>query len=84
MAARAFKNQLTNTTRAAEMLKANIGVSHEGLASPAISENVRCGCSKTESNLEKSNRRAGTEGVDSVIFFYLYEEIMEKILSCFP
>jgi hypothetical protein len=41
MAARAFKYPLTNTTSAAEMLNASMGVSHEGLVSSAISANVR-------------------------------------------
>ena len=65
------------------MLKASIGVSHEGLVSPAISVNVRCGWNKTENILAKSNRRAGTEGFDSVICSYPCEEMMEKFYHAF-
>ena len=82
MAARAFKYPLTNTTNEAEMLKASMGVSHEGLVSPAISVNVRWGWNKTEDIRAKSNRRTGTEGFDSVIIVIPFKNDA-KILSCF-
>jgi hypothetical protein len=82
MAARVFKYPLTNITRAAEMLKTNMGVSQEELDSPAISINVRRGWNKAGNILAKSSLRVGAEGADSVIFIIPVRKF-EKILSCF-
>jgi hypothetical protein len=75
MAARAFKYPLTSTVSEVERLNTSIGVSHDGLVSSAICVNICCGWNKTESIFAKSNRRAGTEEVDSVIVIFSVKKL---------